>query len=211
MKIKKLIPLFLIIFTFAIIIAFCFAPVSFREAIFSKIPLIKKIVNVTFQSSTNIISESSVLKLKTAQFDLDFLMELENQEGKFIALYPYRVVAGVDLTKQKIEKKENNSVYIKLKSPQIIFSGMSNSKDALVVYDTLKNSANDYDAYFKSAKIAFEKKVKDLAFENNIIEKCQDNAKKVLQNLYSAYTDNININFEENKEDNIYDEQNAFF
>lgn len=171
---SNLLQFFLFAFlVFALIVLFSMAPNSFREAFFSKIPFVKNFINVDTNKTITEIQRKSVKKLKTAQFDMDFLVEMDNGRGKFLALYPYRVVAGIDI--ENVEYEENaTEVIIKIPEPKIFFSGTANNSETLILRDTLKGKEGDYESYFKGLLMAFENKAKDLAVEHGILENCQN-------------------------------------
>lgn len=184
---KRLMPFLILIIIALLFVGFTFAPSEIREAVMSKIPLIKSFTKTTTYMRTVKVTETSVLKMKTAQYDIDFFVELESAEGKYIALYPYRVVAGIDLKDVETVQLENDTVEIQLPEPKLLFSGMSNSSDSLILRDSLKTTTS-YESYFKPIKIALEEKAIDLALENGLLERCLDNALKTYEQ-FSKRTD----------------------
>lgn len=191
---------------FALIILFSMAPDSFRQGFFSKVPFLKSFINVDTNKTVTEIQRKSVQKLKTAQFDMDFLVEMDNGKGKFLALYPYRVVAGIDFEDIKYKETETE-VIIDMPEPEIFFSGTANNSDTLILRDTLKGDSGNYDSYFKGLLIAFEKKAKDLALAHGILESCENKNLEVLNQFGRVLPNDKKIvlktaNFEKNMENN---------
>ena len=124
---------------------------STRDLILSKIPFFGKKQHITFSTKTTVLDTKNLLTLKTASFDIDFLVHLENDKGRFIALYPYQVTAGIDLRSAEI-KTDKEGVYASLEAPQILSSSSSDVSNVLVLRDSLPDAFLDYDAYFGSVK-----------------------------------------------------------
>lgn len=174
---------------------------STRDLILSKIPFFGKKQQITFSTKTTVVDTKNLLTLKTASFDIDFLIHLEHDTGRFIALYPYQVTAGIDLRTAEITS-ENNHVNIVLDEPLVLSSSSSDVSNVLVLRDSLPDAFLDYDAYFKPVKKAFEQKAYDEAVQNGILENCKDHAErflhsfspnKELQISYRSSSDNNSI------------------
>ena len=173
-KLKFFLPLSLFLLAVLLICFLIFAPDSVRKALFSRVK--------TYNSSTRIIAENEVLKLKTSQFDLDFLISIETAKNKkYLALYPYRVVAGIDLSTVNEKTLDDGSKKIILNPPKILQSGTALSNEPFVLRDNLGSALNDYEAFFKPVKRALEQKACDLALENGLFENCIKNACKVYE------------------------------
>jgi len=156
---------------------------STRDLILSKIPFFGKKQHITFSTKTTVLDTKNLLTLKTASFDIDFLVHLENDKGRFIALYPYQVTAGIDLRSAEI-KTDKDGVYASLEAPQILSSSSSDVSNVLVLRDSLPDAFLDYDAYFKPVKKAFEQKAYDEALQSGILEKCRAHAERFLGSFF---------------------------
>ncbi len=160
---------------------------STRELLLSKIPFFGKKQLVSFSTRTGVLESNGLLSLKTASFDIDFLVHLEHEQGRFIALYPYQVTAGIDLQNTEIYA-DDNVLHITMNAPQILSSSSSDSSKVLVLRDSLPETFSDYETYFKPVKKAFEQKAFDEAIQHGILEKSSAHAQRFLTSLFSQNT-----------------------
>lgn len=157
---------------------------SARDMIISNIPFLGKKQQATFSTKASVLESRGMLTLKTASFDIDFLVHLEHEKGRFIALYPYQVTAGLDL--KKVEIQHNKDVlHITLNAPQILSSSSSDASRVLVLTDSLPSSFSDYDTYIKPVKRAFEQKALDEAVRYGILQRCASHAEQFLSSLFA--------------------------
>ncbi len=161
-----------------------------RDTLLSYIPFFGKKEQVTFSTKTGVLDSKNLLTLKTASFNIDFLVHLEHEKGRFIALYPYQVTAGIDLRTADITT-HNREVNVVLPEPRILSSSSSDISNILVLRDSLPDAFLDYDAYVKPVKKAFEQKAFDEAIQEGILEKCKAHTERFLQSFFSNSTLNI--------------------
>lgn len=188
MKIMRFIfTTILISFLVGIALFFSFTALSSqtRELLISKIPFFGNKTQVNFATRTAVLSESNMLTMKTASFEIDFLMNLTHGEEQYIALYPYQVTAGIDLHKASFNI-ENNNVIVDLGDPEITSSSSDTAK-VLVLRDTLRDQFSDYETYSKPVKKAFEQKALDEAVNSGIYEKCKEHAAEYFSSLFTGY------------------------
>ncbi len=173
-----------LVLAFSVFILFTRLSSASQKKLFSLIPFFGKKEQVTFSTRTAVTETSSALMLKTASFDIDFLLHLEHDKGRFIALYPYQVTAGIDLAGAEITYGKQYT--ITLKQSEITSASSSDSVKVLVLRDSLPPEFLDYDAYFKPLKKAFEQTAIDEALKNGILEKCITHAESFFKSMFSG-------------------------
>ncbi|MGZ5243067.1 MAG: DUF4230 domain-containing protein [Bacteroidia bacterium] len=110
-------------------------------------------------------------------------------DTKVLVIVSGEAVGCVDLQQLKKEDIvfEENRVTIQLPQPQICYAKVNHNESK--VYDAptspFSNNANAVDAAFRNA----ENQIHAAALEMGIIDESKENAKKVLQPLFSAFTD----------------------
>lgn len=181
---KKCLPIIIFCFTLILIVLFSLAPENFRNKVFSGLPFIKNFTKINYNSSIKLYNtDNSTLKIKTAQFDIDFLVDIQDKNKSYVALYPFTVVCSIDLDKIQ-QKLVDNNLTIVLPQPRIDSSITSNQSQVTIIRDNLELMSKDYDTYVNCIKIALEDFATDLAIKNGIIEQCLENAKKILTQKY---------------------------
>ena len=147
----------------------------------SKIPIVNQFIDITTNSGVYSLKQLDKKELRTATWNVDFLVSI-GADRKYIALYPYIVEAGVDLSDMNVVTRDTTTI-IELPNAKIMVSDLDETKDILIIR---KGEANlNYNLHLKPLKIAFEKRARDLAIEAGILKDANDKAEEYLQKLLS--------------------------
>lgn len=177
------------------------------SALLSKIPVINNFVEIDYNTGLFAITQMDMSEMRTAVYNVDFLMSITapdhtTESGlmskdvrKYLAIYPYVVEAGIDLSNVKSSTSDNLTT-VNLPSPQITLSDLDEKRGVTVIRDT------DVPAEIVNMmKSVFEKRAVDLAYNAGIIETAKQKAEKYFTNLFPR--ENFSFGFADAP--NLYD------
>lgn len=154
---------------------------SVSNLLLSKIPIINLFVETTYNTGLYGISQLDKKELVTSSYNVDFLVSFYQSGKKSITIYPYIIEAGIDLETIKSETKDSVN-HITLPNAKITKVSIDESKGTNVIRDAVKI---DYNNHILPLKTALERRAKDLALSDGILEKANENAEKYLSRLFS--------------------------
>lgn len=154
---------------------------SVTNLLLSKIPIVNQFVETTYSTGLYGISQLDKKELITSSYNIDFLVSFYQSGKKSITIYPYIVEAGIDLGAIKNEKKDSVS-YITLSNAKITKVSIDESKGANVIRSAVDV---DYNNHILPLKSALERRAKDLAVSDGILERANRDAEVYLSRLFS--------------------------
>lgn len=156
---------------------------SVSNLLLSKIPIVNQFVETTYNTGLYGISQLGKKELVTSSYNIDFLVSFYKSGGKSITIYPYIIEAGIDLEAIKSEKRDSIN-YITLPNAKITKVSIDESNGTNVIRNAVEINYNNH---ILPLKTALERRAKDLAISNGILEKANKDAEQYLSRLFSNY------------------------
>jgi len=163
---------------------------SIFNEVFSRIPVINNFVEKSFNSQAFALKLEDVSELKIATWAIDQLVLIEDRAGKkYYAVSPFVLEAGFDLAKAKM-LQNGEELTISLPAAKILSNGTDEKRNMVVIRNDL---AGKYDELLQPLKMAYSKKVYDLALTNNILKIAEKNAKTFLKDFWKPIYKNVKV------------------
>jgi len=129
---------------------------AFFSGIAERIPGLNAFVVKDYESGAFAVTRAESSALKVARYDVDFLASFTGSRGRFVALYPFTVVAEVDLSRaRRVTGKR-----VELPYPTYRAHLDQDKSRSRVLMDTL---SPDYDAVIAPVLAAYQAKALDYA------------------------------------------------
>ena len=149
------------------------------EVLLSKIPIFNNFFEEDYASNVFSLKQLDMAELRTAYYSVDFLMSINKSGEQYVAIYPYVVEAGYDLTEaRKKEIIKDTTTTIEFSNPQLSVK-LDNKRGITVI-----RGAEIPHEYKTMLENAFRNRALDLASENGINEDAQKNSDKFFNGLF---------------------------
>ncbi len=130
---------------------------------------------------TEVVNYSSVKKY--------WKIELKFTESSFLASYDGMVTAGMDFTKIKVEKDNENAV-IRVTLPQAEIKNTDIDPNSFVLYSEKEGLGNRISvAEYNNSLIELENEARRKAEERGVLDRANDNAERVIQQFVGGLLD----------------------
>ncbi|MBR4324102.1 MAG: DUF4230 domain-containing protein [Bacteroidales bacterium] len=175
---------FLIAFVVFLIVGFT-AQVGSMSAfkwLFSKLPLANQVVESEYRSRLYGLTQEEKAVLTTAYYNVDFLMSVRTKDKTFLAIYPYTVEFGFDLTDIKTSKHDSITS-VSVSAPKVTNSKLDDQLGVIKIRDAAVEPE-----LLTMMKTAFRNRSVDFAYEANIVETAQKNIQEYIQGLFQEDT-----------------------
>ena len=205
MKLSKIPKIIFLIFLGSILsIGFFFYKLSPKQRgvifseIFSSIPIVKNLATKTYTTPLNIEYSKEANELRSAFFSVDYILMARDKNGnEYIALYPFTVEAGFDLSDPNFTKEESiqqgeKVLNINLPSPKILSVDKKAGQSFEVIRNDIKNI--DRDIHIKPVVMSFEKQAVDFALKSRILDNAIESAQKYFNSLWKGIYSKVLVN-----------------
>jgi len=165
----------------------------------------QKVNKITIKPTRlNILDITSTNKMKVIQFGIDYFLNT----GKYVAIIPFDVQAGFDLSKAKIEevvktekiakdKDINNIPKFVLRLPEPVILNVDKSDNGSLTIIEPKKPDQEF---VKALRIFGENYAKNMALQRDILSKANARAKKVFRTFAKDAGISIDVITQETKE-----------
>lgn len=148
------------------------------------------------------IEQIDMAELRTDYYNVDFLMSINKSGEQYLAIYPYVIEAGYDLTKVAQTKSiQDATTTITFPAPEIESIKVDNKRNIMVI-----RSADVENSYINMLDNAFRNRARDIAFERGICDNAQKNAEVFFRDLFPDKK--IVLNFAKAKDNRIVQKSN---
>ena len=147
------------------------------EVLLSKIPGLNVFVEEDYDSKVFSLKQLDMAELRTAYYNIDFLMSINKSGEQYVAIYPYIVEAGYDLS------NPNQTIVDSITKVVLPAANLSVKMDNKRGISVIRSAEIPHE-YKTILETAFRNRAKDLAFENGINDDAQKNCNKFFEDLF---------------------------
>ncbi len=172
---------------------------SQRDAIFSevasKLPIVRNFVTKSYETHVYGLNFKDASDLKTATWAMDQLVLLEKKDKggnikKYYALYPYKIEAGFDLSKVKVEEVTEKGLKVTMPPVKIFSVDIDEKKGLTVIRDTLEGG---YDETLQPVKVGYRRFMHDLGLQSNLLENSRRGATDYFKTFWKDIYETVEV------------------